>query len=107
MVVAINESPKEITEVLADKVVAIENMNQAELNYSTRIGGLTSAQLADINWDEKLQFRCNDGDSRSFELSELLQQDDTMDLEWLFTIPPEDDNDSLDLEWLFQSTKRQ
>ena len=95
--------------MLTDKVVALENLNQAELNYSTRIGSLTSAQLADINWDDEVRFRGNDGDSKSFELSDLLQQDDTMYLEWLFTIPPpcgavepEDDNDSLDLEWLFR-----
>ena len=108
MVVAVDEPPKEIVEVVADKVVAIENMNQAEVNYSTRIGVLTSDQLADINWDKEVRFKCNDSDSRSFEVSDLFQEDDTMDLDWLFRIPqscgapePGEDNDNLDLEWLF------
>ena len=37
MVLSTGKPAEELVEVLADKVVAIENMNQAELNYSTKL----------------------------------------------------------------------
>ena len=73
-----------LVEAVAKQVVAVSNMQEAEINYSARTGGVTIDQLERINWEEDIRFKCNDSDSRSFEIVDLLGDTEDLMLGWLF-----------------------
>ena len=74
-------------EVVANQVVGVSNMQEAEFNYASRTGGVTVDQLERIDWDENVHFKCNKSDSRSFEIADLLDDDEGLALGWLFDLP--------------------
>ena len=62
-------------------------MHEAEISYSVRTGCITVDQLEQVHWDDEIKFKANDSDSRSFEISDLIKDQDKLALGWLFNQP--------------------
>ena len=81
------KSPEPLLQQVAREVVTVESFAEAEVGFLTRSninGELDSQYIQQLDWSEDVKFKANDGDTKSFELAELLQEGSDFDLEWLF-----------------------
>ena len=73
-------------EAVVNQAVAMDNIQMAEINYSTHTGGVTVDQLDHIDWEEDVHFKCNNSNSRSFEVADILGGAEDLALDWLFNM---------------------
>ena len=109
--------PEPLLEQVAKHAVTMDDYSDAQCYYKKRIG--KDQQLLEVDavqyltWNDEIKFKANVSDSRSFDLIDLLELDDNLGLENLFTMEPssvptaipvntEEEEESYYLEWLFK-----
>ena len=73
-----------IVEAIAMNMVAIDDMEKGEINYCGRTGAMTQGELACVDWDGDCRFKCNNSDSRSYGVVDILEDEEGTGFEWLF-----------------------
>ena len=88
LVVDNDKEPETLIQVLAQQAVTVDCFSEAKSNYTRRKlltqKGTEEALLDDLDWGETVKFLKNDGDSMSFELEDLLLDQEDMGLKRLF-----------------------
>ena len=113
LVVTTDPDPEPLVGTLARNAIAIRDHTEGERSYLKRklLGENTQELLPAQDWQEEIRFKGNASDSRSFNISDLLRDQDNLHLDWLFDLPGEVTNIDLDtdhdpdlgLNWLFDS----
>ena len=107
MKIKTDNEPESLVDVFAGKVIAADDVTEAQFYFCKRTWGITQDQLENIKWDEEVKFKGNGSDTRSFEIDELLKDEDELLLDWLFHEPleqaqlEEESDDNYYHQWLF------
>ena len=101
--------PEPLVAVLARQAVTLINHSDAETSYRKRQGGVSRnscEELAPEDWSDNVKFKGNDSDTKSFEILELIGDNEDYFLDKLFAstsgIGKEEVDDIFDIpDWLF------
>ena len=80
----------------------VDSFAEAEVEFLKRSninGELDSQYIQQLDWSEDVKFKANDGDTKSFELDELLQEGSDFGLKWLFRQQYDEETSTNSQEW--------